>query len=96
MKRTEAMKVGDIITKLLKEDNIDRQFDEQKDVYLWPEIVGSGINRYTVSRYVKNGVLYLHLSSAALRNELMMSRTALIKRLNEAVGSEVIHDIVIR
>ena len=79
MKRTEAMKVGDIITKLLKEDNIDRQF-----------------NRYTVSRYVKNGVLYLHLSSAALRNELMMSRTALIKRLNEAVGSEVIHDIVIR
>lgn len=96
MKRTEAMKVGDIITKLLKEDNIDRQFDEQKVVYLWPEIVGSGINHYTVSRYVKNGVLYLHLSSAALRNELMMSRTALIKRLNEAVGSEVIHDIVIR
>lgn len=96
MKRTEAMKVGDIITKLLKEDNIDRQFDEQKVVYLWPEIVGSGINCYTVSRYVKNGVLYLHLSSAALRNELMMSRTALIKRLNEAVGSEVIHDIVIR
>lgn len=96
MKRTEAMKVGDIITKLLKEDNIDQQFDEQKVVYLWPEIVGSGINRYTVSRYVKNGVLYLHLSSAALRNELMMSRTALIKRLNEAVGSEVIHDIVIR
>ena len=96
MKRTEAMKVGDIIKKLLKEDNIDRQFDEQKVVYLWPEIVGSGINRYTVSRYVKNGVLYLHLSSAALRNELMMSRTALIKRLNEAVGSEVIHDIVIR
>lgn len=96
MKRTEAMKVGDIITKLLKEDNIDRQFDEQKVVYLWPEIVGSGINRYTVSRYVRNGVLYLHLSSAALRNELMMSRTALIKRLNEAVGSEVIHDIVIR
>lgn len=96
MKRTEAMKVGDIITKLLKEDNIDRQFDEQKVVYLWPEIVGSGINRYTVSRYVKNGVLYLHLSSAALRNELMMSRTVLIKRLNEAVGSEVIHDIVIR
>ena len=96
MKRTEAMKVGDIITKLLKEDNIDRQFDEHTVVYLWPEIVGSGINRYTVSRYVKNGVLYLHLSSAALRNELMMSRTALIKRLNEAVGSEVIHDIVIR
>ncbi len=96
MKRVEPMTVGDIITKLLREDNIERQFDEQKVVYLWPEIVGQGINRYTVSRYVKNGVLYLHISSAALRNELMMSRTLLMKRLNEAVGGEVIHDIVIR
>ena len=57
MKRTEAMTVGDIINQLLKEDNIDRQFDEQKIVYLWPEIVGQGINRYTTSRRVKNGEL---------------------------------------
>lgn len=96
MKRTEAMTVGDIINQLLKEDNIDRQFDEQKIVYLWPEIVGQGINRYTTSRWVKNGVLYLHISSAPLRNELMMNRTTLIKHLNDAVGSEVIRDIVIR
>ena len=96
MKRTEAMTVGDIINQLLKEDNIDRQFDEQKVVYMWPEIVGQGINRYTTSRWVKNGVLYLHISSAPLRNELMMNRTTLIKHLNDAVGSEVIRDIVIR
>ena len=96
MKRTEAMKVGDIITKLLKEDNIDRQFDEQKVVYLWPEIVGSGINRYTVSRYVKNGVLYLHLSSAALRNELMMLRNDLLRRFNDEFGHPVIDNIVFR
>ncbi len=96
MKRTEAASVGDIIKQLLKEDKIDRQFNEQQIVYLWPEIVGQGINRYTTSRWVKNGVLYLHISSAVLRNELMMSRSELLKRLNEAVGSEVIHDIVIR
>ena len=96
MKRTEALTVGDIIKQLLKEDHIDRQFDEQQVVYLWPEIVGQGINRYTTSRWVKNGVLHLHISSAVLRNELMMSRSILIKRLNEAVGSEVIHDIDIR
>ncbi len=96
MKRTEARTVGDIIKQLLKEDHIDRQFDEQQVVYLWPEIVGQGINRYTTSRWVKNGVLHLHISSSVLRNELLMSRSILIKRLNEAVGSEVIHDIEIR
>lgn len=96
MKRTEAHSVGEIIDQLLKENNIDQQFNEQKVVYLWPEIVGQGINRYTTKRWVKNGVLYLHISSAALRNELMMSRSQLIKHINEAMGNEIIHDIVIR
>ena len=41
-------------------------------------------------------MLYLHISSAPLRNELMMNRTTLINHLNDAVGSEVIRDIVIR
>ena len=66
MKRTEAMTVGDIIDKLLREDNINHQFDEQKAVYLWPEVVGQGINRYTTSRWVKNGVLRGVLASPAL------------------------------
>lgn len=96
MKRTEAHSVGEIIDQLLKENNIDQQFNEQKVVYLWPEIVGQGINRYTTKRWVKNGVLYLHISSAALRNELMMSRSQLIKHINEAMGNKIIHDIVIR
>ena len=68
MKRTEAMTVGDIIDKLLREDNIDRQFDEQKAVYLWPEVVGQGINRYTTSRWVhhqpvgkKRGAVSAHI-----------------------------------
>lgn len=96
MKRTEPHSVREIIDQLLKENNIDQQFNEQKVVYLWPEIVGQGINRYTTKRWVKNGVLYLHISSAALRNELMMSRSQLIKHINEAMGNEIIHDIVIR
>lgn len=96
MKKSDAETVGEIINRLLSEENLDKKFDEQKISYIWPEVVGQGINRYTVSRYVKDGVLYLHMSSSVLRNDLMLSRTALIRRLNEAVGREVIHDIVIR
>lgn len=96
MKRTEAEPIGDIIRKLLESEKLDGKMNELRITELWVDVVGPGVNRYTVSRYVKGGVLYVHLSSAALRNELMMGRSSLVKRLNEAVGSEVITDIVFR
>ncbi len=94
MKRTEAQQVGDIINGFLKQENLDSKFDEQRALMLWGEIVGPGINRYTVRRYVKDGVLHIALSSAPLRAEMMLTRSTLVRRINEVIGREVISDIV--
>ena len=96
MKRSEAEPIGDIIKKLLETEHLDGKMNELRVSELWADIVGPGVNRYTVSRYVKSGILYVRLSSAVLRNELMMGRSSLVKRLNEAVGTKVITDIVFR
>ena len=96
MKRTEAEPVGDIITRLLKAENLEQKFDEQRVAAMWKDVVGQGINRYTVNRSVRNGVLYVTISSAPLRNELMMNRSRLVSRINDFMGHEVIHDIVFR
>lgn len=94
MKRTQAKSIGDIIEGFMKEEKLDTQLDEYRASALWPQVVGPGINRYTVSRDVRNGVMYVRLSSAVLRNELMMGRSSLIKRINELLGRETIHEIV--
>ena len=96
MKRTSAQSIGEIINSFLRQEKLETQFNEQKALTLWPEIVGPGINRYTVDRTVKNGVMTVTISSAALRNELMLSRTAIIIRINEALGGEVIKNIIFR
>lgn len=96
MKRTNAEQIGALITKLLQADGIEGKFNEQQVAALWPQVVGNGVNRYTVERHVRDGVMYVTISSAALRNELMMNRSAIVKRLNEFMGREVIHDIVFR
>lgn len=96
MKRAEAETVGDIITRLLKAENLEQKFDEQRVAAMWKDVVGQGINRYTVNRSVRNGVLYVTISSAPLRNELMMNRSRLVSRINDFMGHEVIHDIVFR
>lgn len=96
MKRTSAKSVGDIINDFLKQEKLDTKVNEYKALDLWNEIVGPGINRYTVDRSVKNGVMTVTLSSASLRNELMLSRSSIIARINEALGAEVIKNIIFR
>ena len=87
MKRTEAKNVGQIINDLLQKEHLD---------VLWPQIVGNGINRYTISRSVTGGVMTVRLSSASLANELMLIRASIIQRINEALGREIIHEIIFK
>ena len=96
MKRTEAKNIGQIIDELLKRENLDVALDEHRASAMWPQIVGNGINRYTIKRYVNNGVMTVHLSSASLSNELMLNRASIIQRINEALGREIIHEIIFK
>ncbi|MBO7610421.1 MAG: DUF721 domain-containing protein [Muribaculaceae bacterium] len=94
MKRTHPEPIGTIIDNFLKEEKLDTQVDEYRASSLWPQVVGPGVNRYTISRDVRQGVMYVKLSSSVLRQELMMGRSVLVKRINELLGRDVIHDIV--
>lgn len=94
MKKTEAKTIGDIVQEYLKKENLDTALDEHRASALWPQVVGQGINRYTITRWVKDGVMHVQLSSAPLRNELQLNRSRLIALINEALGREVIHEII--
>ncbi|MBQ9576777.1 MAG: DUF721 domain-containing protein [Muribaculaceae bacterium] len=96
MKRTEARNIGEIINDLLRQENLDVALDEHRASALWPQIVGDGINRYTIRRYVNNGVMTVHLSSASLANELMLNRAGIIQSINQALGREIIREIIFK
>ena len=96
MKRTEAKNIGQIINEVLQKEHLDVALDEHRACALWPQIVGDGINRYTIRRYVKDGVMIVHLSSASLANELMLNRASIVQRINEALGREIIRDIIFK
>ncbi len=95
MKRTDPKLLVDIINESLRRDGLSGQFNEQRAAYLWGEVTGPGINRYTTRRYVDHGVLHVYLSSAALKQELAFARASIIAAINNAIGSEVLTGIVI-
>lgn len=95
MKRTQPQSVSEIINEVFSHSGMSQAVAEQRVCYLWPEIVGPGVNRYTTRRYVDHGTLHVYLSSASLKDELSYMRQSLIDQLNQAAGSQVINAIAI-
>lgn len=93
MKQTHPKLVGEIVAEALKQAGLEDAEREHRAAYLWSEVVGPGINRYTVRRYVDHGVMHVYMSSPALKNELSFHRRRLVEAINAAVGAEVIHTI---
>lgn len=96
MKTNEAKSIGEILSEYLNPAELDDSINERRLEAIWGDVVGPYINRLTMRRWVKNRVLHVMISSAPLRNDLMINRSSLVKRLNEATGADVIDDIMFR
>lgn len=96
MKRREALPIGDLVRHYLRQESLESPLNEVRLINAWSEVLGSTIASYTRELYIKNQTLYVHLTSAPLRQELMMGRELLIRSLNRQVGAQVITNIVIR
>lgn len=96
MKRTEAKSIAEIIGDFMQQEDIETTMLEHRALQHWVNVVGPGINRMTTERYVENGVITVKIASASLRNDLMLSRSAIIEQLNKLVGKPVIREIILR
>ena len=96
MKRTDAKSIAEIIGDFMQQEDIEGAVLEHKALQLWSNVVGPGVNRMTTERYVDDGVITVKISSAALRNDLMLSRSSIIEQLNNLVGKPVIKEIIFR
>ena len=96
MKRNNTEQVGDVIRQLLRQQGLETPLNEYRLVEAWKDVVGPTITKYTTNLYIRNQTLYLHLASAALRQELMMGRELLVRTLNQRVGATVITNIIFR
>ena len=96
MKRNDAEQIGDMIRKFFRLNGLESPLNEYRLVQAWKYVVGPAIAGYTSNLYIKNQILYVHLTSSVLRQELMMGRDLLVRNLNKQVGAQVIVNIIFR
>lgn len=96
MRRSRTITIAEAMKDYLKEMNLEGKLREINLIETWEEMVGKAIASRTSKIWIRDGVLYVHLNSSVVRNELLMLREALRIKLNERAGSEVIKEIVLR
>jgi predicted nucleic acid-binding Zn ribbon protein len=96
MRRSKTITIAEAVNDYLKEMKLDGKLSEVSVINSWEEIVGRAISSRTTKIYIKDHILYVHLKSSVVRNELLMLREELREKLNQKAGSEVVKEIVLR
>ncbi|MFZ9044316.1 MAG: DUF721 domain-containing protein [Cyclobacteriaceae bacterium] len=93
MKRDTSIHIKDALSKYLKDENIDQQFNEKKLISMWGEMMGKPIASRTIGLFVKNKILFVKLSSAPLKQELTQAKTKVLQLLEQKMGTSVVEDV---
>ncbi len=93
MKRLEPESLGDVLRQTLQQQGLTERLYEAKAVALWPQIVGEGLANLCGKPIVNQGLMTVYVRSAPLRQELTMSRSTLIRHINDTLGRPVINEI---
>lgn len=85
--------ITDILGDSLRSLGLEEIVIESKLREKWPEVMGEQVARLTTLIEMKNGMLNVHIRSAALRQQLFECRFQLVEKLNTALNTRAIHDI---
>ena len=93
MFKRDVQSVKDLIMRTLREQGLETPLLEYRITQAWSEVMGQTISRYTKQVFVKESKLQVQITSAPLRQNLMMEHKRIAQKLNEHVGSYVISDV---
>lgn len=93
-KRNNDRTLKEAIDQMLEVYRLRQKFDETSILASWPELMGTAIANRTTRLYISDKKLFVGLESSVIKNELMMMRSQIIKKLNDQAGKEIITSIV--
>jgi predicted nucleic acid-binding Zn ribbon protein len=96
MRKSNTEPIENVIREYLKEMNIDQKLKEVGIVSQWEKLMGKTVAVRTSRIYIRNHILYIHVTSSVLKNELLMMRQAIIEKINEETGEKIVEQIVIK
>ena len=96
MRRGETKSIAELVHAMCREEGLETPLNEYRLINAWSQVLGPAVQSYTKNLQIHNQVLFVTLTSSVLRQELLMNRKTLVRKLNDHVKAQVITDIVFR
>lgn len=85
--------ISDVLSAFLRNNGLETPLLQRRLVDSWDEVAGDVVARYTEEKAIRNQTLWVKISSPALRYDLQMRRSDLVRDLNARVGAQIITDV---
>lgn len=89
----DVEKLSVVLNRVLRCEGLETPLLQKRLIDAWDQVTGPTVARYTGEKFIKNQTLFVKILNPALRQDLSMMRSQLVKRLNDTVRSQVIADI---
>jgi len=86
----------DAIQKFLKGSRLAGDIQALRIEEVWEKMMGKTISKYTSKIKIINKTLYITTTVAPLKQELLYQKELIKQRVNEALGTGTITDVVIQ
>tara|TARA_Y100001968_G_C19128402_1_gene605447 strand:+ start:261 stop:551 length:291 start_codon:yes stop_codon:yes gene_type:complete len=96
MRSKSSGNIKDILTQLIKSQNLEGKLDSIEVLDQINLILGKSLSKYIKNKYFVNGIIYIELSSSVLRNELMYKKDKLISDINHHMSKKIVTDIILK
>lgn len=96
MKKTEPIRIGDVLRECLEQSRMTGRLDESEACRRFPDVVGADIARLCGRPAMQKGLMTVKVGNAPLRQELNMQRGRIRELLNDALGKPTVEDIIFR
>lgn len=95
LRKPEPEKMSLAIEHWLKGNDLEDKYLETKVLGKWVDLVGVTVARHTRKVFIQKKVLTIYVTNAPLRQQLSLSRTNLIKMVNECAGRQIVTDCLV-
>lgn len=86
-------KVKTLLDSFLRSQGLETPLLQYRIINSWPEVMGETIARYTGEVKISDDTLWVKITSPALRQNLMMMRGEITRKMNEHVGAQIIQKV---
>lgn len=91
---SQAMPLKDALDAFLDSFNLKSKYNETQLVASWQKIMGQTIASRTDKIFIRSSTLFLRITSAPLRQELVLAKSKLISLVNKEMGQDLVNDVV--